>query len=420
MSIQTKRAIISHPFLKATLVCSTLTAMIAAVLAWSSTASAGGGGFEQPLGKVKGTTTKGKVRGATTGPRSTKGDLDKDGVNNANDTDDDNDGIPDPADPRPLSPQDPDNDGVQNSKDQDDDGDGIVDTKDRTKDATTGKYIDQSIDPYNRKTKPERYEEGRANNPWKYDSDGDGRADLVEMREVLRTQARTLDISVAGSAKVLADFPKEVVGSLPEGWWNVIYDKDGDGKPASIDSDDRRNKAGAANYSNYIDNGVWEAVYKVELVKGQHKKGLVPSCDCGPTGGLITPQSTLPQFSIPVFISKAGQHSGGQTAGGAMSYKYKEFFTGGNKIHNFNSGNYISAPQFQGGTSYVTVDTAQSGGAANGQGNQSGGQWHWSGGTSGGGGGGSTATSGGSGSTGSVGSGGTSGGGGGGGACSKC
>ena len=54
-------------------------------------------------------------------------DADKDGIPNDQDSDDDNDGIPDLSDPRPF---DGDNDGLSDDLDSDDDDDGIEDSKD--------------------------------------------------------------------------------------------------------------------------------------------------------------------------------------------------------------------------------------------------------------------------------------------------
>jgi len=68
------------------------------------------------------------------------GDFDGDGKTNANDTDDDNDGVPDATDPSPFNPAVPphgtgpagdyDGDGIPNSNDSDDDNDGTPDATD--------------------------------------------------------------------------------------------------------------------------------------------------------------------------------------------------------------------------------------------------------------------------------------------------
>lgn len=409
---------IPHLALRTTAITGTVLVMVFSFLAW-----------DWQLAFAKAKPVKSKVKGVID-PRSLKGDLDKDGTTNSSDPDDDNDGLPDPADPNPLSYPDADNDGVVDTKDVDRDNDGIVNTKDRFLDATTGKYVDQSLDPVNNKNKPVRYEEARATNPLKFDSDGDKISDETEMMGVLAAQARKAGLPALAKPKTIAEFDKRVFNGLKDGWWNVIYDKNNNGKPATVEPGERAGKAGAANYDAYIQDGIWEAVYKVEIANGTDKKGLVPIClACGDAPErqqfLINPDHTLPQFSGFGFISQGGFRSGGQSGDGFLSFKHGHFFSNDGKIKGFNSGRYDSKPHERGGQ-YVQFDAARSGGTGDGKGQQSGGRWHWQGSRSGGGAVGSSGgTSGGSGGGGgTVGSrGGSSGGGGGGGGfggCSKC
>ena len=96
-------------------------------------------------------------------------DSDKDGIGNNADEDDDNDGVLDVADDLPLDPEDSidtDNDGIGNKKDDDDDNDGIKDDDeiltDPLKRDTDGDTIDDLNDPF-------PLDEKRS-----FDTDGDG------------------------------------------------------------------------------------------------------------------------------------------------------------------------------------------------------------------------------------------------------
>jgi hypothetical protein len=111
-------------------------------------------------------------------------DTDGDGIDNNIDPDDDNDGILDTEDPKPL---DTDNDGIDNVTDTDDDGDGILDTAE-----LVGKVLDTDNDgsPNNLDADddndgvPDSIEQGTKDLvTGKYslpDADGDGLPDLID------------------------------------------------------------------------------------------------------------------------------------------------------------------------------------------------------------------------------------------------
>lgn len=311
-----------------------------------------------------GRSRAGKVLGTTAGFNPT-GDLDGDGVSNAKDRDDDNDGWSDVNDPLPLSKSDLDNDGLSNGQDTDDDGDGILDKNDRVYDASLNKYVDLSWDQNNNKKTDT---EERANSR-DFDGDGDGRPDLTELHEVVKAQAAKLGIAVSAQAKTLADYPQEALQNLPHGWWYVCNDADNDGVPKGLDRDDRKR---AGNYAHYADGGQWEKTYALYDDKGD-VFGFISKCvGC----------TTVKNFSVPTFISGGGDHSWGRGKGSrphASFYKkYEEGFFG--KF----SGHYRSLPQYHGG---VYVEAA--GSAAQGEGGaHSGGSWfsHVGGGHTGGGG----------------------------------
>ncbi|WP_428667121.1 hypothetical protein [Runella sp.] len=110
-------------------------------------------------------------------------DTDGDTIPDVTDTDDDDDGILDTQDPKPL---DTDNDGIPNATDTDDDGDGILDTAE-----APGKVLDTDNDGTPNATDtdddgdniPDTQEIGVLDGTGKYtlpDSDGDGLPDLAD------------------------------------------------------------------------------------------------------------------------------------------------------------------------------------------------------------------------------------------------
>jgi hypothetical protein len=108
-------------------------------------------------------------------------DADKDGVPDAEDSDDDNDGVPDATDALPLDPaesSDLDRDGVGDNADADDDGDGAPDVADAfPQDAT--EHVDSDLD-------------GVGDNA-DTDDDNDGLGDRAELRRGTSTTDRDSD-----------------------------------------------------------------------------------------------------------------------------------------------------------------------------------------------------------------------------------
>jgi hypothetical protein len=119
-------------------------------------------------------------------------DADRDGIPNAEDTDDDNDGVPDTADAFPLDPRetsDLDHDGLGDNADADDDGDGTPDVVDAFP-ADPREHADADLDGIGDNADPDDDNDGLSDTTERRlgtsttdaDSDDDGLADGAETR----------------------------------------------------------------------------------------------------------------------------------------------------------------------------------------------------------------------------------------------
>lgn len=138
-------------------------------------------------------------------------DNDNDLIGDAIDPDDDNDGMPDNIDARPL---DTDNDGVNNAYDQDDDGDGIIDSQDAF-----------PLDPNEIRDSDG---DGIGDNT-DLDDDGDGVNDNVDAHPYDGTRTTHTDTDGDGYVDVIDYFPTD-----PGEW----HDSDADGIGNNADPDD--------------------------------------------------------------------------------------------------------------------------------------------------------------------------------------
>lgn len=284
-----------------------------------------------PSGKVLGITSK---------------DTDADGIPDAKDLDDDNDGLVDIADPMPLSFKDLDNDGIPNAKDKDDDGDGILDFNDFKKGAN-GKKIDLSLDQNNngKRDEKERHDKGL-----KFDGDGDGRPDFEEMRKVALAEASSLGIKVSANVKSFADIPSQVWTHLPRGWNNVANDRDNDGDPDGLDKNGLTKVSDS--YSAYTDKGRWVDVYKEHMAKGDDKFWFTPNClSCS---GSERQDAGVPKFDSPWTRGDYMKHETAQgQAGSGGGSSQEDYF----KYYGTTSNTYSDKPQYSGGQYSYTPPT---------------------------------------------------------------
>lgn len=300
-------------------------------------------------------------------------DTDKDGIPNAKDRDDDNDGLVDPDDPLPTSHGvkqgdiDLDNDGLPNSRDTDDDGDLKVDTADFRTDARTGKKLDLSLD-YNNNLKLDHKERHVSR---KHDLDRDGIPDVREMIEVCRAAARERGIPFPEGVESLAEVPAEVLRSLPANWhFGVVHDKNNNG---IVDGLPQTDAGQPRDYTNYLAGGVWADAY-LKHAADPKVKDVIRCLACDGTeiglggGGGSLPFFTRPAWSKPVppgFFSRVfgGKHS---------PYKDHHAYYGGKHSKDYGA----DRPQFVGGE-YVNVAAAEGGaGAAQGTTEKHDGSWY--------------------------------------------
>ena len=161
-------------------------------------------------------------------------DFDADGIENALDEDDDNDGVADPDDAFPVDPlesADNDHDGVGDNADRDDDNDGVADAMDAFPlDPLRSAHGDGMADIKDRypldATKPELFFfeiAGNARALGDTDFDGDGRGDLVvETREGDVYLVASVDLTATdaadGKSDGAVDFDR---GSVPPRSWKL-------------------------------------------------------------------------------------------------------------------------------------------------------------------------------------------------------
>lgn len=365
---------------------------------------------------------KGAVRGTTTASKDT-----------------DRDGWVDPDDPLPNSPNDPDNDGITNAEDIDDDGDGVADTRDYIVNSETGLRIDLSFDQNNnQKIDPEEIHM----NPDIFDGDRDGRPTKREWLRAARAGAQADGRTLRREPKSLAGYTAEDYAKMRDGWWKIAYDHDDDGSPDGVDKKPGKpDFGGRTGPEAYFVGGAWERAYAQYAARTDALGSIIRCLACEGTerGGGITPESTGGVVtaggggSLGLYSGHHGSGWPSAASGGIIGRilgagsPYREF----HKYYGQHSEHYASKPQFQGGQ-YVRVEEdggagGDGGGAGSGRGHfQSGGYWRFVGAYAGGGaegggaaGGGGDA-GGGAGGGGEAGGGGYQGGGGFGGHCSKC
>ncbi|MDA8658167.1 Ig-like domain-containing protein [Flavobacteriaceae bacterium] len=145
-------------------------------------------------------------------------DFDGDGIPNAIDPDDDNDGVPDSKDRFPLDPnesRDLDNDGIGDNSDTDRDGDGVSNTSDRFPD-----------DP---NESSDNDKDGIGDNA-DIDDDNDGYPDTIEIQEG-SDPFNSFSIPEDADKDGLSDAEEIILGTDP-----ANYDTDGDGVNDKIDA----------------------------------------------------------------------------------------------------------------------------------------------------------------------------------------